>query len=85
MLRLSFRAWNRGYYLAGLFNPLSPNSDQRQFSPNNIHRLSSATSMRINQMITRRKISDLYQFLPTNSVRKCMEISLENLFVDIGA
>ena len=26
-----------------------------------------------------------YQFLPTNSVRKCIEISLENLFVDIGA
>ena len=40
-------------------NPLSPNSDQHQFSPNNIHRLSSATSMRINQMITNRKISDL--------------------------
>ena len=40
-------------------NPLSPNSDQHQFSPNNIHRLSSATSMRINQMITKRKISDL--------------------------
>ena len=60
------------------FNPLSPNSDQHQFSPNNIHRLSSATSMRINQMITKRKI-------PTNSVRKCIEISSENLFVDIGA
>ena len=42
-----------------LFNPLSPNSYQHQFSPNNIHRLSSATSMRINQMITKRKISDL--------------------------
>ena len=40
-------------------NPLSPNSDQHQFSPNNIQRLSSATSMRINQMITKRKISDL--------------------------
>ena len=40
-------------------NPLSHNSDQHQFSPNNIHRLSSATSMRINQMITKRKISDL--------------------------
>ena len=25
------------------------------------------------------------QILPTNSVRKCMEISLENLYLDIGA
>ena len=31
-----------------VLNPVSPNSDQHQFSPNNIHRLSSATSMRIN-------------------------------------
>ena len=68
-----------------IFNPLSSNSDQHQFSPNNIYRLSSATSMRINQMITKRKSLIFYQFLPINSVRKCMEISLENLFVDIGA
>ena len=46
------------------FNPLSLNSDQHQFSPNNIHRLSSATSMRINQMITKRKISDLLSISP---------------------
>ena len=26
-----------------------------------------------------------YQILFTNSLRKCMEISVENLFVDIGA
>ena len=45
-------------------NPVSPNSDQHQFSPNNIHRLSSATSMRINQMITKRKISDLLSISP---------------------
>ena len=45
-------------------NPLSPNSDQHQFSPNNIHRLSSAISMRINQMITRRKISDFLSISP---------------------
>ena len=32
-------------------NPLSPNSDQHQFSPNNIHRLSKETVMRINKMI----------------------------------
>ena len=40
-------------------NPLSPNSDQHQFSPNDIHRLSRAKSMRINKMITKRKIFDL--------------------------
>ena len=42
-----------------LINPLCPNSVQNQFSPNNIHRLSSAKSMRINKMITKRKIFDL--------------------------
>ena len=39
--------------------PLSPNSAQNQFSPNDIHRLSWAKSMRINKMITKRKIFDL--------------------------
>ena len=34
------------------FNPLSPNSDQQQFSPNNIHTLSWDEVMRINKMIT---------------------------------
>ena len=41
------------------FNPLSPNNDQHQFSPNNIHRLSRAKSMRINELITKRSIFDL--------------------------
>ena len=49
---------------ARILNPLSPNSDQHQFSPNNIHTLSSVTSMRINQMITKRKISDLLSISP---------------------
>ena len=40
------------------------NNDQHQFPPNNIHRLSSATSMRINKMITKRKISDLLSISP---------------------
>ena len=26
-----------------------------------------------------------YQILPTNSLRKCMETSLRNLYMDIGA
>ena len=47
-----------------LINPLSLNSDQHQLSPNNIHGLSNATSMRINQMITKRKISDLLSISP---------------------
>ena len=46
----------------GCAAPIS--SDQHQFSPNNIHRLSSATSIRINQMIRKRKISDLLSISP---------------------
>ena len=33
------------------FNPSSPNSDQHQFSPNNIHTMSRGKVMRINKMI----------------------------------
>ena len=40
-------------------HPLSPDSAQNQFSPNDIHRLSWAESMRINKMITKRKIFDI--------------------------
>ena len=36
--------------------PLSPNSDQQQFSPNNIHTLSRDKVMRINKMIIIEKI-----------------------------
>ena len=45
-------------------------SDQHQFSQN-FH-------LRENALI-------FYQILPTNSFRKCMEISLENVYVDIVA
>ena len=38
------------------FNPLSPNSDQHQFSPNNIHTFSRNKVMRINEMITKEKM-----------------------------
>ena len=37
-------------------NPLSPNTDQQQFSPNNIHVLPREMVMRINKMITKEKI-----------------------------
>ena len=35
-----------------IINPLSPNSDQHQFSPNDIHTMSRDYVMRINKMIT---------------------------------
>ena len=39
-----------------LLKPLSPNTDQHQFSPNNIHRLSRDKGVRINIMITKGKM-----------------------------
>ena len=67
------------------FYPLSPDSDQHQFSPNDTHSLSRDQVMRINKIITKRKNALIvYQILLTHSVRKCIEISLENLYVDIG-
>ena len=39
-----------------IFNPLSPNGDQHQFSPNNIHTLSRNTVMTINKMIIKEKV-----------------------------
>ena len=49
------------------FNPLSPNSDQHQFSPNNIHTTSRDQVMRIIKMITRGKMLFIfYQILPTH-------------------
>ena len=38
------------------FNPLSPNSDQHQFSPKNIHMLPREMVMRVNKMITKEKM-----------------------------
>ena len=35
-----------------VFNPLSPGSDQDEFSPNNIHMLPREIVMRVNKMIT---------------------------------
>ena len=39
-----------------MFNPLSPNSDQHQFSPDNIRTLSRDAVMRIDKMITKDKM-----------------------------
>ena len=57
-------------------NPLSLNSDQHQFSPNNIHRLSRAKSRRINNWLQRYQSLIFYQTFSTNFLRKCKEISL---------
>ena len=38
-----------------LFNPLSPNGDQHQFSANNIYMLPRGMVMRVNKMITKEK------------------------------
>ena len=45
-----------GVVLCDDINPLRANSDQQQFSPNNIHTLSTDKVMRINKMITIEKI-----------------------------
>ena len=64
-----------------LVYPLSLNSDQHQFSPNNINTSLTEKIMKINKMITE---GNLCQILSTNSLRKCMQISQENLCMDIG-
>ena len=47
----------------GTINPLSPNSDQHQFSPNNIHMLPREMVMRVNKMITKEKmLSSVFKF-----------------------
>ena len=37
-------------------NPLSANSDQQQFSPNDVHTLSRDKVTRINKMMTKEKV-----------------------------
>ena len=67
-------------------NPLSPNSDQHEFSPNNIHMLPlREIVMRVNKMSIIEKMLICHQSLSTNSSKKCMKISMEKLYVDIGA
>ena len=39
-----------------VINPLSPDSDQDQFSPNNIHMLLREMAVRVNKMITKEKM-----------------------------
>ena len=58
------------------FNPLSPNGDQYQFSPNNIHTSSREKVMRINKMITKKKCLDLL----TNSLNTVFKKMYRNRF-----
>ena len=46
---------------------------------------SKEKAMRIDKMFTEGNALIVFQILSTNSVRKCFEISLENLYADIGA
>ena len=67
-------------------NSLRPKSDQSQFSLNIINRQSRDNIVRINEMTTWwGKVLISKQILSANSLRKCMEISLQNLYLDIGA
>ena len=51
-----FSSLQRVFLSGHSLNPVSPNSDQQQFSPNNIHTLSRDKVMRINKMIIIEKI-----------------------------
>ena len=64
-------------------NPLSSDSDQDQFSLNDIHTLSRDLVIRINKMNTYCFALIFYQIVSTHSLRKYVKISLENLYVDI--
>ena len=54
MLGLTIFRWNPSGNC--VISPLSPNGDQHQFSPNDIHTLSRDTVMRIDEMITKVKM-----------------------------
>ena len=61
------------------FNPLSPNGDQHQFSPKNIHTSSREKVMRINKMITKKKCLDLL----SNSLNTVFKKMYRNQFGEI--
>ena len=60
-----------------IFKPFSPNSDQHEFSPNNIHMLSREMVMRINQMITKEKM--LCPFIKISQ----LTVSLGNVWISV--
>ena len=67
-------------------NPLGPNSVQDQFSPYNYPYTVKGISYENQKNDHPREFTLIFeQILSTNSLRKCMEISLENLYVDARA
>ena len=83
LLNENFETFCFFHFLKVPINPLSPNSDQDQFSLNDIHTLSRDLVMRIYKMNTYCFALVFYQILSTHSLRKYIKISLENLYVDI--
>ena len=51
-----YQYWDKPNERNEQINPLSPDSDQHQFSPNNIHMLPREMIMRVNKMITKEKM-----------------------------
>ena len=54
--RSDYRSFDPVVTVIFFLNPLSPNGDQHQFSPNNIHTFSLDKVMRINEIITKEKM-----------------------------
>ena len=71
------------HHVSDHFYVFSPNSDQDQFSLNDIHTLSRDLVMGIYKMNTYCFALIFYQIPSTHSLRKYIKISLENLYVDI--
>ena len=69
-----------------IVNPVSPTSHQCQFSPISIHTQCSQENNDENYQNDhpRKNALILYEF-STNIFKKCMEMSLEDFYVDIGA
>ena len=51
-----YQYWDKPNERNEQINPLSPDSDQHQFSPNNIHMLPREMIMGVNKMITKEKM-----------------------------
>lgn len=61
-------------------------TDQHKFSPYNIHTTPREKVMRVDIKDHKwENASIIYQILSADFTRKCMEIDVENLYVDIGA
>ena len=69
-----------------MVNPLNPKSIQHLVSPNNIGASSRESVMRFHKMVSKVKmLSSSIKFCQLIFLSKCMETSLDKLYVDIGA